>query len=249
MTTYKLQQALCLAQAHSADASCAGVQVPVTVGINGTTVNGSTCAVSYSLTQAGEGPQTAAGDVNYLSSLQLTLTNLAPSAPIAVPYTVSVNNTAYTGAIQSTGLNLTDSSALAGVITGNVPGYWNVLWPSASNNISLSMLLQGSSADLAPSTVSICCTCSHHNIECRSCDDSTLRLSPLSMRHMQLQLFCWDLSPLHAAYLLLQRPKSHHHHLQLPPTPFKLPTTSQQLTEGHLYWYIVIHIRIHSTLS
>ena len=126
------------------------------MAINGTTVNGSTCAASYALTQAGEGPKTAAGDVNYLSSLQLTLTNLATNAPIAVPYTVSVNNTAYTGAIQTVGLNLTDSTAQAGVITGSVPDYWNVLWPSASNNISVNMLLQGSTSDLAPATVSTC---------------------------------------------------------------------------------------------
>ncbi len=131
------------------------LQVPVTVDINGTTVNGSTCAVSYSLTEAGQGANSADGDVNYLSSLQLTLTNLAVNAPIAVPYTVTVNNTAYSGVTQSVGLNLTDSTAQSGVIVGNVPDYWNILWPSASNNITVSMLLQGSSIDLAPAQVGL----------------------------------------------------------------------------------------------
>ncbi len=130
------------------------MQVPVTVDINGTTVNGSTCAVSYSLTETGQGLNTTDGDANYLSSLQLTLTNLAVNAPIAVPYTVTVNNTAYTGVTQSFGLNLTDSTAKAGVIAGSVPDYWNILWPSASNNITVSMLVQGSSIDLAPAQVS-----------------------------------------------------------------------------------------------
>ena len=131
------------------------LQAPVTVDINGTTVNGSTCAVSYSLTEAGQGSNTAAGDLNYLSSLQLTLSNLAVNAPISVPYTVTVNNTAYTGVTQSFGLNLTDSTADAGVITASVPGYWNILWPSASNNITVSMLLQGTSLDLAPAQVRV----------------------------------------------------------------------------------------------
>lgn len=139
---------------HLTVASCA-MQVPVTVDINGTTVNGSQCAVSYAVTEAGQGANTTAGDANYLSSLQLTLTNLAVNAPIGVPYTVTVNNTAYTGVTQSVGLNLTDSTASSGVITASVPDYWNILWPSGSNNITVSMLLQGSSVDLAPAQVTL----------------------------------------------------------------------------------------------
>lgn len=129
----------------------------MTVDINGTEVNATSCAVSYALTQAGQGPDTQDGNDNFLASLQLTISNSAVNAPITVPYTVTVNNTAYTGVTQSTGLNLTDSTARAGVITGNVADYWNILWPSESNNITVSMLLQGTSSSLSPGQVSWTC--------------------------------------------------------------------------------------------
>lgn len=129
-------------------------QVPLTVPINSTTVNGTSCEVSYSLTQAGQATTGSGGDRDYLAFLQLTLANSATNAPIAVPYTLTLNNTNYVGVTQSNGLDLTDSSAQAGLITGNVDDYWNTLWPAATNNVTISLLLQGTDADLAPSQVS-----------------------------------------------------------------------------------------------
>ena len=129
------------------------LQVPVIVAINGTSVNATSCAVSYALTQAGQGADTSDGNDNYLSSLQLTISNSALNAPITVPYTVTVNNSAYTGVTQSVGLNLTDSTARSGVITGSVADYWNILWPAESNNVTVSMLLQGTSSSLVPDQV------------------------------------------------------------------------------------------------
>lgn len=129
------------------------LQVPVIVPINGTSVNATSCAVSYALTQAGQGADTRDGNDNYLASLQLTVSNSALNAPITVPYTITVNNSAYTGVTQSVGLNLTDSTARSGVITGNVADYWNILWSAESNNVTVSMLLQGASSSLAPDQV------------------------------------------------------------------------------------------------
>ena len=127
----------------------------MTVPINSTTVNGTSCEVSYALTQTGQGATAANGNLNYLASLQLTLANSATNAPIAVPYTLTVNNTNYVGVTQSNGLNLTDSTAASGLITGNVADYWNTLWPAATNNVTVSMLLQGTASDLAPAQVQL----------------------------------------------------------------------------------------------
>ena len=129
-------------------------QVPITVPINSTTVNGTSCEVSYSLTQSGQATSGSGGDRDYVAFLQLTLANSATNAPIAVPYTLSVNNTNYVGVTQSSGLNLTDSTAQSGLITGNVGDYWNTLWPASTNNVTVSMVLQGNDANLAPSQVS-----------------------------------------------------------------------------------------------
>ena len=117
-------------------------------------MNGTSCEVTYSLTQAGQATTGSASDRDYLAFLQLTLANSATNAPIAVPYTLSVNNTNYIGVTQSSGVNLTDSSAQSGLISGNVGDYWNTLWPAATNNVTVSLLLQGSDASLAPSQVS-----------------------------------------------------------------------------------------------
>lgn len=125
----------------------------MTVPINSTTVNGTSCEVSYALTQAGQGTTASNGNPNYLASLQLTLANSATNAPIAVPYTLTINNTHYVGVTQSNGLNLTDSTAQSGIVTGNVGDYWNTLWPAATNNVSVSLLLQGTASDLAPAQV------------------------------------------------------------------------------------------------
>lgn len=127
--------------------------MPVTVDINGTSVNATSCAVSYALTQTGQGADSSDGSENYLASLQLTMSNSAVNAPISAPYTVTVNNTAYTGVTQSVGLNLTDSTARSGSVIGNVVGYWNILWPAQSNNVTVSMLVQGTSTSLAPDQV------------------------------------------------------------------------------------------------
>ncbi|KAL3142124.1 hypothetical protein ABBQ32_004742 [Trebouxia sp. C0010 RCD-2024] len=105
--------------------------------------------------QAGQATTGSGGDRDYLAFLQLTLANSATNAPIAVPYTLTVNNTNYVGVTQSNGLDLTDSSAQSGLITGNVDDYWNTLWPAATNNVTISLLLQGTDADLAPSQVKI----------------------------------------------------------------------------------------------
>ena len=129
-------------------------QVPITVPINSTTVNGTSCEVSYSLTQSGQATTGSGGDRDYVAFLQLTLANSATNAPIAVPYTLTVNNSDYIGVTQSSGLNLTDSSAQSGLITGNVADYWNTLWPAATNNVTVSMVLQGNGESLAPSQVS-----------------------------------------------------------------------------------------------
>lgn len=132
------------------------LQVPIIVAINGTSVNATSCAVSYALSQAGQGADTRDGNDNYLASLQLTVSNSALNAPITVPYTITVNNSAYTGVTQSVGLNLTDSTASSGIITGSVADYWNILWPAESNNVTVSMLLQGTSTSLAPDQVVHC---------------------------------------------------------------------------------------------
>ena len=129
-------------------------QVPITVPINSTTVNGTSCEVSYSLTQSGQATTGSSDDRDYVAFLQLTLANSATNAPIAVPYTLTVNNTNYIGVTQSSGMNLTDSTAQSGLITGNVGDYWNTLWPAATNNVTVSMVLQGNDASLAPSQVS-----------------------------------------------------------------------------------------------
>lgn len=129
-------------------------QVPITVPINSTTVNGTSCEVSYSLTQSGQATTGSGDNRDYVAFLQLTLANSATNAPIAVPYTLTVNNTNYIGVTQSSGMNLTDSTAQSGLITGNVGDYWNTLWPAATNNVTVSMVLQGNDANLAPSQVS-----------------------------------------------------------------------------------------------
>ncbi len=83
--------------------------------------------------------------------MQVTLKDSA-AAPIFTPWTLTVENSNYTSVTSSFGLNLTNTGG--GKVSGQANDYYNILWPSGTNNVTVNFVVESSFEDLRPTGVS-----------------------------------------------------------------------------------------------
>ena len=83
--------------------------------------------------------------------MQVTLKDSA-AAPIFTPWTLTVENSNYTSVTSSFGLNLTNTGG--GKVSGQANDYYNILWPSGTNSVTVDFVVESSYGDLRPTGVS-----------------------------------------------------------------------------------------------
>eukprot|EP00891_Asterochloris_glomerata_P005014 jgi/Astpho2/5014/Aster-05948 len=86
------------------------------------------------------------------ANVSVTLKDSA-AAPIFTPWTLTVENSNYTSVTSSFGLNLTNTGG--GKVSGQANDYYNILWPSGTNNVTVNFVVESSFEDLRPTGVSI----------------------------------------------------------------------------------------------
>ena len=82
----------------------------------------------------------------------MTATNIGPVA-VPTPWTLTINNPYYAGISQAFGLSQPQYT-IGGVLSGSAGDYWDVLWPKATNAVSVGFLILSRAADqLQPQNV------------------------------------------------------------------------------------------------
>ena len=88
----------------------------------------------------------------YLGSVMVTATNVGPVA-VPTPWLLTITNKYYAGVSQAFGLSQ-PQFVLGGTLTGTAGDYWDVLWPGATNSVSVGFIVLSRSPDaLQPNKV------------------------------------------------------------------------------------------------
>ncbi len=89
----------------------------------------------------------------YLGSVMVTASNVGLVA-VPTPWLLTITNVYYAGVSQAFGLSEAQY-VLGGTLTGTAGNYWDVLWPKATNTVSVGFIVLSRSPDaLQPDKVS-----------------------------------------------------------------------------------------------
>lgn len=75
----------------------------------------------------------------------VTATNVGAVA-VPTPWSLTITNVYYAGVSQAFGLS-EPQFVLGGTLTGTAGDYWDVLWPKATNNVSVGFIVLSRSPD------------------------------------------------------------------------------------------------------
>lgn len=120
----------------------------------------------------------------YLGSVMVTATNVGPVA-VLTPWLLTITNKYYAGVSQAFGLSQ-PHFVLGGTLTGTAGDYWDVLWPGATNSVSVGFIVLSRSPDaLQPDKVTCASSIVHLSLlPLHLVSDS---LSPVNLPS------CWEL--------------------------------------------------------
>ncbi|EIE18857.1 hypothetical protein COCSUDRAFT_59785 [Coccomyxa subellipsoidea C-169] len=104
-------------------------------------VNKNFCSSQVTVTSSGVDNTTGL----YLGSVMVTATNVGPVA-VPTPWVLTIANVYYAGVSQAFGLTQ-PQYVLGGTLTGTASDYWDVLWPGATNAVSVGFIVLSRSPD------------------------------------------------------------------------------------------------------
>ncbi|BDA48966.1 probable major extracellular endoglucanase at N-terminal half [Coccomyxa sp. Obi] len=108
------------------------------------TANKNFCSAQVTVTTSGI-DNTTGEPWLYLGSVMVTASNIGPVA-VPTPWSLTITNVYYAGVSQAFGLS-EPQYVLGGTLTGTAGDYWDVLWPKATNTVSVGFIVLSRSPD------------------------------------------------------------------------------------------------------